>query len=204
MDDEAIYFWPLYDVFLVLVFLGVIVFLFQQPHSRAAALLLGIPAVAGLATHYLVPGLSLLARSVLFHLVPAVFLMYTVAVILWTIFRAREVSPDAINGALGGYLLIALAFAHLYCLTEAFRPGSFHLEAQLARLPVEPNTRHNLFTYFSLATLTTVGYGDITPQSPPARMFSCIEAVLGQFYVAVIIAELIGLKVSASIREKSG
>lgn len=52
-------------------------------------------------------------------------------------------------------------------------------------------------------TLTTVGYGDITPMRDAARMLAGIEAVCGQFYVAAIVAELIGLKVSASLREPS-
>jgi hypothetical protein len=204
LREETVFFSLFYDFFLILVFLGAILFLFQRRHSRAAALILGIPAVASIITHYLLPGTSPAAKSLFFHLIPVAFLLYTVTSVLWTIFLAREVSADAIIGALCGYLLIGLAFGHVYCLVESFLPGSFHLAAHVGPLPADEDRRHTLLTYFSLCTLTTLGFGDISPQSPPARTFAWMEAVIGQFYVAVIIAELIGLKVSSSIRERTG
>jgi hypothetical protein len=192
----------LYAFFLIAAFLGMILVLFQRRGSRIAALVLGIPSVVGLLTHFLVPGLPPVFTSLLFHLVPVVFLVFTVVTILQTIFVARRVSADAINGALGGYLLIALAFGHLYCLAESLRPGSFHMASHFAPLVQHEDRRHAVLTYFSLITLTTLGYGDITPQSAPARTLTWMEAVVGQFYVAVIIAQLIGLKVSSSLRDE--
>ena len=54
--------------------------------------------------------------------------------------------------------------------------------------------------YFSFATLTTVGYGDVAPASGPARSLSIAEAVVGQFYLAVLIADLIGKRVSGGVK----
>jgi hypothetical protein len=79
-----------------------------------------------------------------------------------------------------GYLLLGLAFGHLYCLLEAVAPGSFRLREDLAAPVHDPGRRQFLLTYFSLVTLTTVGYGDITPGSDPARGLAAVEAVLGQ------------------------
>ena len=200
--DEPV-FPLLYGLFLVTVFLGVVFVLFQRRASRAVALALGIPAVAGVLTHYLLPGMPPAPKHLFFHLVPAVFLAYTVVAGLRTIFAGTRVSVDGVNGALCGYLLIALAFGHLYCLTEAVRPGSFHLEPYVGALPADEEQRHALFTYFSLVTLTTVSYGDIVPRSTPARTLAWVEALIGQFYVAVVIAGLVGVVVSTAIQDRA-
>ena len=61
----------------------------------------------------------------------------------------------------------------------------------------------NDFIYYSFVTLTTVGYGDITPVSPPARTLSWLEAMMGQFYIAVLVAFLVGIRISQGL-VKSG
>jgi hypothetical protein len=175
---------------------------YQRPIPRVVALLLGAPAIVGALTQSVFPLLSPQARSVLFHLFPAAFLIGTVVMVLHRIFTEERFSFDGINGALSGYLLTGLAFGHLYCFAEAVRPDSFHLAEHFQHLPVREEPRHVLFTYFSLVSLTTLGYGDITPWSQPARALAWLEAVLGQFSIAVIIAELIALKVSAMIRQQ--
>jgi hypothetical protein len=191
----------LYDLLLALVYLGAFFVLFRSKRSRIAALVLGIPAMAGVLSRPFVPPMPPALENVLDHAVPAVFLGYTVVIILKAILEA-EVSTDSINGAFGGYLLLGIAFGHLYCLVEAVRPGSFLVQGQVANFPPGEGNRHPLLTYLSLITLTSVGYGDVTPASPPARSLACLEAVAGQFYIAVVISTLIGLRVSAAIRER--
>ncbi len=188
------------NVFAVVVFLAAILALFQRRESRLLALVLGIPTLAATFTHYYVPALSPRGGVVFYHSVPVVFFGYTVASILRSIYLEKEVSLDTINGAFCGYLLIAVAFGHLYCLTEALRPGSFVLHDRIGTMPQDQDARHLLLTYFSLVTLTTVGFGDILPANDVTRMLAGVEAMVGQFYVAVIVAELIALKVSAALR----
>ena len=60
--------------------------------------------------------------------------------------------------------------------------------------------RISLFDYFSLVTLTTMGYGDVTPVHGPARTFALIEAVFGQFYIAVLVAQLVGLRLAQAMQ----
>jgi hypothetical protein len=123
-------------------------------------------------------------------------------VILRTIFQDAVVSTDSINGAFAGYLLLGVMFGHVYCLVETIEPGSFAIQADFKTILNEDWKRHMLLNYFSVVTLTTVGYGDITPRSNWARNFSCVEAVIGQFYMAVIVAELIALRVSEAFAQK--
>jgi hypothetical protein len=189
----------LHHFFLGIVFFGALFVLFQRKRSRITALVLGTPALVGLVTHYFVPGMPPTVAGLVFHFLPVFFLAYVIATILTTVLVESAVTADSVNGALCGYLLIGLAFGHLYCLVETFVPGSFVIHEQLGPLPTDEGHRHSLLTYFSLITLATVGYGDILPRSPPARSLAWVEAVMGQFYFAVIIAQLIGMKVSTAL-----
>jgi voltage-gated potassium channel Kch len=63
--------------------------------------------------------------------------------------------------------------------------------------------RYFLLAYFSLVTLATVGYGDITPATELARSLAVVEAIVGQFYIAVLIADLIGKKLSQAVAHPS-
>jgi hypothetical protein len=133
---------------------------------------------------------------VVFHLFATLFLGFTVAVILQTIHEAKKVSSDSIVGAFSGYLLTGAAFGHVYCILEALTPGSFRGMEGLPGQLADREVGRSLLNYFSFVTLTTVGYGDITPATPTARALACLEAVTGQFYIAVVMAELIGLKIA--------
>jgi voltage-gated potassium channel len=112
------------------------------------------------------------------------------------------VSAESICGALCGYMLLGLAFGHLYCILESITPGAFHGDAEFAIQLRDQSRRHFLLTYFSFATLTTVGYGDITPVRDSARGLSVVEAILGQLYLAVLIAELIGKRVAQALSDR--
>jgi hypothetical protein len=63
----------------------------------------------------------------------------------------------------------------------------------------EDDRDHLMLTYFSFVTLTSVGYGDITPGSRTVRSLAVLEAIIGQFYIAVLIGELIGKRVSQAV-----
>ena len=124
---------------------------------------------------------ELLARSSL-----GGFLAVSVVVILRDVLRSRDIGPEAIYGALSVYLLVAALFSILYWATYHLDPQSFRVGDSDDRDP---------WLYYSLVTLTTLGYGDIVPLTPPARMLSAFQAVLGQIYLAVLIARLVGLSI---------
>ncbi len=107
------------------------------------------------------------------------------------VFRERRLTIDGIFATVAAYLVIALLFAQLYLLMLTWNPDSFALPIAAVERP--PHLLQNDMTYFSLVTLATVGYGDILPRSETARMMAMIEAVVGQFYVAVIVAAFVGM-----------
>ncbi|MGB5365238.1 MAG: potassium channel family protein [Polyangiales bacterium] len=118
-----------------------------------------------------------------------VWLGYAVALILTALFRMREVGTNAILGAIVAYVLTAVAFASLYLMVELIQPGSF------TGLPAGGNQAEleSALLYFSVVSITTMGYGDITPISGLARSLSSIEGMFGTLYLAVMIARLVGL-----------
>jgi voltage-gated potassium channel len=186
----------LFDALVTVVFLAAMLVVFKQGHHRLLAVVLGVPTVVGLWTGYVLPGLPPRALASAFHLVAVLFLVFTNATLLRGIHKDEKVSADTIYGAFCGYLLLGLIFGHLYCLVEWLKPGSFSGGANIASQLQNQDQRHFMLAYFSFVTLTSVGYGDITPASDAARGLAVVEALCGQFYLAVLIGELIGKRVS--------
>lgn len=114
---------------------------------------------------------------------------------LWDVLRQRRVTIDTVLGALCVYLVSGFFFAHVFFAIESFVPGS------LAGPLVRPDGRESLsnFYYFSFVTLTTLGYGDILPASAPVRALATLEAILGQMYLAVLVARLVGIQITQSV-----
>jgi hypothetical protein len=110
------------------------------------------------------------------------------------IFSARHITPGLISGALCLYLIFGMFWGMLYVLLELLHPGSF--TGALLVDPVSHSQFVHSFQYFSLVTLTTLGYGDILPQTAPAAAFCQTEAVIGQFFMAVLVARLVGIQVA--------
>ena len=111
--------------------------------------------------------------------------------ILNYVFRSERLTIDSLFAPVVAYVLIALLFARLYFLLVVLNPSSFNLPSAVAARG--PDLIHVDMLYFSLVTLATVGYGDILPVSETARMLAVIEATVGQFYVAVIVAAFVGM-----------
>ena len=112
--------------------------------------------------------------------------------------RQRTLTIDSIFATVAAYLLLALLFMQLYLWLIIWDPASF-------LLPVEAAGRTAFLlqadmTYFSLVTQATVGYGDILPATHTARMLAMFQAVVGQFYFAVVVALFVGMYMSQTRR----
>ena len=117
------------------------------------------------------------------------------------IFTSKQVDMELISAALCLYLLLAMLWASLFTLLEGFMPGSF-AGSGLAQVETV-REYHQYFSYFSFVTITTLGYGDITPQTPLAMTLCQVEAILGQFFIAVLVARLVGIQVAQSFIRKN-
>jgi len=155
-------------------------------HRRLALSLavLGAGIVAAYAAERVMPALNVAT----FHdaLLLAALLLLAIAVAI-SVFASRRTVGDRLFGAIGLYLLIGAIWATLYAAIANTTPNAF--AGQLA-------TGATMFDwgYFSLVTLTTVGYGDITPVAHLARSLAALEALIGQLYPAIIIARLVSAK----------
>ncbi len=101
-------------------------------------------------------------------------------------FAPGAVSVNRVVGALCLYLLLGVVWAILFGVVELVHPAAFAYPGLHTGDPLEG------LLYYSFVTLTTLGYGDITPVYPVARTLSYLEAVIGQLYIAVLIAGLLG------------
>jgi hypothetical protein len=122
--------------------------------------------------------------------IAAFCLLAIVVAIEQVLIRAGAVTLNRIIGALCIYLLLGVMWASFYGLVEFFAPGSFRAIGSDEALPLEH------FIYYSFVTLTTVGYGDMTPLHPVARTLAYLEGAVGQLYIAVLVAGLVGRHVA--------
>jgi len=115
------------------------------------------------------------------------------AFVLQQIFRAGPITADRIRGSILAYLLLGIVWCLAYQLVNVFVPDAFRFPE--SQIPVYGRLNHHL-VYFSFITLTTVGYGDITPVYPVARTLATAEGLIGQLYPAILIARLVSLELS--------
>lgn len=137
-------------------------------------------------------------REVLSALLGAAYVWYLILVLVRTLTRQTETTLDVVLGGINVYLLLALGFMMLHLALEQYEPGSY-LRGGLALSAPENLSHGKLSTsliYFSFTTLTTLGFGDITPARPVAEMLTSAEAVIGQLYVAIFIGGLVALRIS--------
>lgn len=189
-----------FDAVLSAICLYVFFIVFGEGRERRAALALILLAFASnLGVYTLPPGVHT-ASEVAYHCFMVAFLGFAVAVILRDIFAKTVIGGDDVIGAICGYMLLALVWANLYTLTYLLVPGTFAVSRDIAWRMVEWHQRRALFEYLSFTTLMTLGYSDMTPIGSPAYTLTWLEVMFGQFYMAVVVAQLVGLKLAQAIR----
>jgi hypothetical protein len=187
----------------------------DRPRHLIIGLVLALPAVAlsvvGLATN----DFSIYVSSQYLYL--GFFVYLAVNILRWTL-QQHEIDSETIYGAVSVYLLLALIWGVAYYAIALQYPGSFHFpdedelgEIQSARagvleaggdLPPSPqwtsisNSAQGTMMYYSFVTLTTLGYGDIYPTRDATRILGMLEATLGQLYLVILVARLVGLYTS--------
>jgi hypothetical protein len=115
-------------------------------------------------------------------------LAFLIVMLLRRLFRTERVTADTLSAAISGYFLLGILWSFAYALLLQLDPDAFRA--------VGSGGASDLF-YFSFVTLTTLGYGDITPVSDAAETLAVLEAVVGQLYLAITIARLVGMHIAA-------
>ncbi len=128
---------------------------------------------------------SLITLSLLIN---CFFVSLTIMFLMTNMFRTKKVTPDMIVGGISIYLLVGIMWSLIYILLTTFNEGSVQFTGEASMM------------YFSFTTLTTLGYGDIVPQSEFARVLTSLEAVFGQVYLAIFVARLVGLHIASEIK----
>jgi voltage-gated potassium channel len=207
------------------LFLGLVAFMLVTPEavSKERLPILGLVAVVlfalgtlAVANHPRLRAVSLglllltVAARVSFVLEPSaqrylvveatgcsVLLLTAVALVRVTLAQTQS-TGERIEAALAAYLLMGFIWAQAYAILNIVHPGAFRFpdDVAAAGAPVLSRASEHRFLYFSFVTLTTLGYGDITPAMPLARSLSMLEAVAGQLFLAVTIARLVGMRAS--------
>ncbi|MDX2505395.1 MAG: ion channel [Gammaproteobacteria bacterium] len=108
-----------------------------------------------------------------------------------------QITSNSIIGSICIFLLLGLIWVMLYLLVAEFIPDAFSGVEQTSWKQNLPD-----FIYFSFVTLTTLGFGDLLPLSPLARFLVYMEAVVGVFYMAIVVSSLVGAALSDSATDK--
>jgi hypothetical protein len=185
-----------YDLFVAAVVLGVLLAVFRECWERRVAVALAVPAAVLTVALHAAPEPLAAAAAVAYHVAVALFFGFAVAAIVRDVFRHRAIGLDEVFGAFAGYLLLGLVWGNVYALVEVALPGSFAVNPDIRWQLHDLHLRRALFNYVSFATLASLGYTDVTAVAPIANTLTWIEVITAQFYLAVVIAQIVGLKLA--------
>ncbi len=181
----------LFELFLSVTLLAAIYGVSRRRWVFRAIGPLALVALAAGWAPYVIPRFDL---PVLRYGLTVTVLSVAAVVILIDTLRQQRITVEQVAGSLVVYLLIGLVWGHLYFLLESIQPGSL---GNISGLGEEE--RLGACVYFSYVTLTTLGYGDIMPLTSQTRSLALSEAIIGQLYLAALVARIVGIHVATGM-----
>ena len=176
------------SILLSIVLISAVLAVAGEKRVLIVALILALPTLLARWVHHFRPDL----------LPPEIFLVGGIALVVLVIasllrfvMTASSVTTDVLSAGVSAYLLLGVAWTFGYWLVAEVIPDAFAFNASIKG---EMSIKGFDGLYFSFITLTTVGYGDISPVSKVARMLAATEAITGPLYLAVLIARLVALR----------
>jgi voltage-gated potassium channel len=140
-----------------------------------------------------------LSMDVLLNIFASAFFVFVLTVLLSHVFSTRRLRIDDVVGAFSGYIVIALLWGRLYALTWLAAPDSFRISQDIQWQLQDWSTLHALFDYYSFTTISSIGYAYITTSAPPSNTLVWLEVMCGQFYLAVVVATIVGMKMAEAL-----
>jgi voltage-gated potassium channel len=194
---------PVARLFSALLFgiLGVAVFraIFDTKIRRRIGATLACTAIAINIMRLSVPAGMKLPADLAFNISTVAFFAFCLYVIVNHVFGARNLRADDVVGAFSGYIIIALIWGRLYALAWMIVPGSFSISSDIRWQLANWHTFQALFDYYSFTTISSIGYGNITTTGPLSNTLVWLEVMCGQFYLAVVVATIVGIKVAQAL-----
>jgi len=179
------------DIFLTAIVISMVYAISHKKGHVIAGLFLAVVMLASLWLQYLFANKVLAATGMI---AGVLFIAVVIVSLLGFMIKSEEVNREIIYAAILLYLLAALMWAFVYTFLEVVDPASFNIDLD------RPQGYLLVFQYYSFVTITTLGYGDITPVTEVAKALSVLEAVVGQLYLVVAVAWLVGMHVSSKSR----
>ena len=161
----------------------------DSPRALKIAVIIVVVGFAGK-----IAGQALLGREVVVwdFSINLVFFATVLGFLIWAVAKAKRVNADTVFAASGVFMLMGIVWAYAFMLVHAANPGAFSLG------PDDIAQSGPALLHYSFTTLTTVGYGSISPMSPMARTLSDLEALIAQLYLAIVVARLVSLQIEHS------
>ena len=183
----------LLDIVFTVVLIASINVVSLNKKQTVIGLILAIPAfVTTWATSIFTQPWLFLAASIS----GAAFFLFLALAIFIFVINQDYISRDMMSGAAVVYLLLAIMWTFAYRAIELIQPGSFYISEQ-------DIIEHGFpFLYFSIVTITTLGYGDIHPITNASRTAASLEALIGQIYLVFTVARLVSIHTSQSLERK--
>ena len=167
--------------------------IFNVKHHRGVrtlAIILGIPTFVLTWGNFLDHHQTILTLNVF---ITVLFIGCIATSILYDVIKRARVTMETLRGVICAYFMVAFMFAYLYCFVELLMPGTIHFTT--THVVQITNYTHFLseMLYFSFITLLTIGYGDITAALDVGQTVAVIEGIIGQFYIAILVARLVSV-----------
>jgi len=175
----------LFDIFFTLIYITATLTV-ERFKKQFVGFALVLMILSWISTPENFPVLNIISKAI-----AILFFCLVVFSFIMMISRSKQVNTKVILESINGYLLMGIMFALLMALVMFFNPDSFRFPDAAARNPEAAKYFSN-YIYFTLVSMTTLGYGDIVPVSPAAKSLATFISVSGQLYIAIIIALLVG------------
>ncbi len=175
----------LFDIFFTLIYISVTFTIekYRKPFMVTAVVLLFF---LWISTPENLPALNVISKAL-----SILFFCFVVGSFIMMISRSKEVNAKVILESINGYLLMGVMFTLLIALVMFLNPASFNFPDSLSEAGGSASNFSD-YIYFSLVTMSTLGYGDVIPTTSAAKSLATFISVSGQLYIAIIIAMLVG------------